>query len=135
MKRFRHRSLCARFAILAIVGLLWSHFVLVAHPICTNGAMAMAQTTMVEEHVGEPCHGAQPSATQQHDEILCVAHCSQGDLTNDVTRVPAVPAVLPVTPAVLDVVFLPAGQRPDPDVVPPVSWHRPTAHPAALLLI
>lgn len=135
MKRFRHRSLRARFAMLAIVGLLWSHLVLAAHPLCSAAAMAMAETTMVEGHAAAPCHDTQPSPSQQNDEMLCVAHCSQGDLTNDVTRVPAVPAVLPVTPAVLYVVFLPAGQLPDPDVVPPVSWHRPTAHPAALLLI
>ena len=70
------------------------------------------------------------------DEALCLAHCRQGDQTNDVARVPVIPALPPAAPAAIaSFVFLPADPAPHPGLPPPVSWHRPTAHPAAVLLI
>lgn len=133
MKRFRYRSTRTRFVILAIAGLLWSQLVLAAHPLCSTAAMAMSEVSVAMVAAEDDCHHEEvPSSAK----TLCVAHCSQGDQTNDVARVPVIPALPPAPPAAIAFfVFLPADPTPHPGVSPPVSWHRPTAHPAALLLI
>jgi hypothetical protein len=133
MKRFRRRPMRARLAILAMIGLLWSQLVLAAHPLCSMAAMAMSEVTVVLTRAVDDCHHGKtfPAA-----ETLCMAHCSKGDQTNDVARVPAIPALPPAAPAAIALfVLLPADSAHHPGLPPPISWHRPTAHPAALLLI
>lgn len=123
----------ARFAVLAMAGLLWSQLALAAHPLCSTAAMAMSELATVTATAGDGCHH---EGTPPMDEALCLAHCRQGDQTNDVARVPVIPALPPAAPAAIaSFVFLPADPAPHPGLPPPVSWHRPTAHPAAVLLI
>jgi hypothetical protein len=133
MKPFRRRQIRTRFALLAIVGLLWSQLVLAAHPVCSTAAMAMSELAMVKASAEGGCHHEEtPSA----DRTLCVAHCSQSDQTNDVARVPVIPALPPMVCAtIVSFVFLSVNLAHHPALPPPVSWHRPTAHPAAVLLI
>lgn len=134
MKRFRPRPMRARLAILAIVGLLWSQLVLAGHPLCSMVAMTMSGLEVTNTTPEHDCHDEEEASSA--DKSLCLAHCSQGDQTKDVARVPVIPALPPAAPvAIVCFVFLPADPTPHPGLPPPVSWHRPTAHPAALLLI
>jgi hypothetical protein len=136
MKRFRHHRWSARLSLLAMVALPWSQVALSSHPACTLASMALTASHAVQgDHGGpapEPCHPAPPADTS----AACESHCSRSDLSPDVTRVLAVPALgpLPAVP-VVNVQHLPR----DPDhaatLGPQCSWHRPTAHPASLLLI
>ena len=132
MNRYRRRRLRTRFAILAIVALLWSQVLLAAHPGCSMAAMALAEIAvpMAVEH---GCHESGPSS----ESTVCAAHCSQGQLSSEVGRVPPVPPLAPVPAigfsslAVLETDHL----APCIGLIPAVSWHRPTPHPASLLLI
>jgi len=133
MKRFRRRPMRARFAVLAMAGLLWSQLALAAHPLCSMAALAMSELALATTAAEHGCHHEETPST---DKTLCLAHCSQGDQTNDVARVPVLPALPPTAPiAIASFVFLPTDPALHPGLPPPVSWHRPTAHPAALLLI
>lgn len=131
MHAFRRRRLRARLSLLAMVVLLWSQLAFAAHP----GCLAVADQAPVATTAMPGCaHEAPPP-----EEPVCQSHCSQGDLSSDVARVPPVPPL----PAMLalswtTVVLHPRSARQqvtDLEGPPPVSWHRPTAHPAALLLI
>jgi hypothetical protein len=133
MKRLRHRRLRARLSILAIVALLWSQIVLAGHPACSLAAMALAEVADVATaDAGHDCHPPAPSP----DSTLCLAHCSQSDQSSDIGRIPPVP---PSTPApalgIVTVLLLGPDPAPGVELPPPVSWHRPTRHPASLLLI
>ena len=132
MIRLRRR-LRARIALVAIAALLWSQLILAAHADCLVTAPSVpAEVAAV--HNG--CVGQMPVAKQP----VCDAHCSHGDATAESARVPPVPPVLPA-PAIplISVAAIASGtvHQPEPrlGLPPPVSWHRPTAHPAALLLI
>jgi len=131
MNRSRHRRLRARLSILAIVALLWSQFVLASHPATAMSLVGSAQDSALVVMEGRCRHPA-PS----DDETLCIAHCSQGEQSSEVGRVPPVPALASV-PAigVSSIVTLAADRVPYVELPPPVSWHRPTSHPASLLLI
>ena len=137
MKCFRHRQMRARFALLAMIGLLWSQLVLAEHPLCPREAMAMPEmaVAMVDAEVVGAENGCHPAEMPATEDALCAAHCSQGDQTNDVARVPMIPALPPAPVTFAVFVLLPADPAPHSGLPPPVSWHRPTAHPAALLLI
>ncbi|RFP61202.1 hypothetical protein D0Y53_05650 [Luteimonas weifangensis] len=132
MRSFRRHRLRARLSLLAMVALLWSQLAMAAHPGC------LAIPAASEPAVAMASHGCEQEAPP-HQEPLCQSHCSQGELSSDVARVPPV-LPLPVMPAQSFVAVIAAPQAAAvlPDAVdgpPPVSWHRPTAHPAALLLI
>jgi len=137
MKRFC-RPLRARIAIFAVLALLWSQVVLAGHPACSMGFMALGQIDASSAATTDgPAHDCQEKSPSTED-VVCATHCGQGSLSSDVTRVPSVPELpAAVAPPVVQFVVL----RGDPVRVrhhalpPPVSWHRPTAHPAALLLI
>lgn len=137
MKRFRRRPFRARIAIFAVLALLWSQVVLAGHPACSMGFMALseldASVTLVVEGGAHGCH----EAPAPSDDSLCASHCGQGSLSSDVARVPDVPALPAAIPVgMAEVVSLSADSRRQHHALPPpVSWHRPTPHPAALLLI
>lgn len=119
----------------AVLALLWSQVVLAGHPACSMGFMALAELSVSAPMASHGPHGCHEE-TAPTDEAVCASHCGQGSLSNDVARVPDVPALPAANPvAVATFVFLPAHPRRHPALPPPVSWHRPTAHPAALLLI
>lgn len=132
MKRSRRQRLRARLSILAIVALLWSQFVLASHPAASMSGMALADAT-VPAAMGHGCQHPDPSDAAA---TVCSAHCSQGDQSSDVGRMPAVSALPPV-PAIgmASVVSLASRTGPHRGLPPAVSWHRPTSHPASLLLI
>lgn len=72
------------------------------------------------------------------DQSVCTAHCNQGDAAAESGRIPPVPPMLaaPVIPYTAVMVHqVGGGISVRIDSSPPPSWHRPTAHPAALLLI
>ena len=119
MKRFRHRSLRTRFAVLSIMGLLWSQLVLANHPLCSTTAMALAALDVATTSVADDCHLHTMPST---DASVCLAHCSQGDLSKDVARVPAIPALPPVAPLTFDsFALLPADLASHPGLPPPAS--------------
>lgn len=135
MKRFRQRRRRTRIAIFAMLALLWSQVVLAGHPACSMGFMALAGLGASAQMAGDGAHDCHDDSVPT-GEAVCAAHFGQSSLTSDVARVPDVPALpAAIPPAVAAFVFLPAHPRRHPAVPPPVSWHRPTAHPAALLLI
>lgn len=131
MTSLRRHRLRYRLSILALVALLWSQAVFAAHPTCALTVMAFSEfqgATLVEQD----CH---PTAAPT-DDAICTPHCGQGSQTNDTVRVPPVPS-LPaeyVTP-IGTLAAAQAHHRLQTALPPEVSWHRPTAHPAALLLI
>jgi hypothetical protein len=134
MRRSRcHRRLRIRIVLIALA-MLWSQFALAIHPGCL-----MAPAPAPDEgatHAHADCSGQAPSA----DAPMCAAHCDQEQASPDSARVPPVHPLpgLPEPPSTLAF-----ATRTGPVVVartqaataPPCSWHRPTAHPAALLLI
>ena len=137
MQRFRRHRWSTRLSLLAMVALLWTQMALASHPACTLASMALADSGIGHaDHGGpppEPCH---PAPAVDASSPACESHCSRSELSPDVSRVLAVPALglLPAIPLV-SVQHLPH----DPDAAqapgPLRSWHRPTAHPASLLLI
>lgn len=129
MIRLRRR-LRVRIALLAMVLLLWSQFVLAGHAGCLMEAPA-AQTGLAAM---DNCDGEMPPPAP-----VCAAHCSDGEATAESSRIPAVPPMLaaPAIPltsiaAIANEIY---GGVPCIGLPPPPSWHRPTGHPAALLLI
>lgn len=131
----RRRPLRLRIAILAMLALLWSQTALAWHAMCAAELPpAVAQVIPMDGHVGGDCHAAPPPAGD--DAGLCAAHCDQSTPSPDVARIPGVPALPALVPA-MTVALLPAlsQARLQPDIPPPIPWKRPTAHPAAILLI
>ena len=137
MKPFRRHRWSPRLSLLAMVALLWTQLALASHPACTLASMALAENGIGHAEHGqpapEPCH---PASTVDTSSPACELHCSRCELSPDVSRVLAVPAMglLPAIPVVSVQRLL---REPDADQAPgPLrSWHRPTAHPASLLLI
>jgi hypothetical protein len=143
MKRLRHHRLRARLSLLAMVALLWTQFAMASHPACTLASMVMSGT-----HAGmaladgpppepEPCHPS-PAPTAAVDlSAGCESHCSRSDLASDASRALSVPALgpLPTSPLVRVLAHVPLSPAGAASPGPLCSWHRPTAHPANLLLI
>ena len=116
-----------------MVALLWSQLVLASHPACTLSSMVLDAGHAA---LKAPCHDAPAPADAPSDAPVCESHCSRGDLSPDVARVLAVPALGPI-PAVpvMTVQRLPHARAERERAAPDVAWHRPTPHPASLLLI
>ncbi|GAB2502333.1 hypothetical protein [Arenimonas alkanexedens] len=135
MERFRRHHPRTRFSLLAIFVLLWSQLALASHPACTLSSMMFEQAHPVVE---APCHvtGGAAAAADMADEPACESHCSRSDLSPDTARVLAVPALAPqpAAPAIA-VQCLAEVNYVGPSPAPLGAWHRPTLHPASLLLI
>ena len=130
MNALRRRRLRTRVSLLAITALLWSQMLLALHADCLSPAMGGFPSTAVVEH--SDC-ADQGDAT---DLVVCASHCGQGDASSDGSRIPPVQPLGPMLMVpVVDVMHL----RPQCDAGArlPVhgSWHRPTLHPASVLLI
>ncbi len=140
MARLRHRKWFQRAALLAMAALLWFQFALAGHGGCldlpgTPAAAVAAGADTPHDH-GHGCDAELTSA----DRAVCAAHCSLGGISDVSGRIPPVPPLFVgawvswfVVAEVAD-----AGPGVTPSWVespPKAAWHRPTAHPAALLLI
>lgn len=137
MKRFRCLRLRARLSLLAVFALLWSQLALASHPACTLSSMLFEQAHRAAE---TPCHDAGGTLTSAPDDpagqAVCESHCSRSDLSSDTPRMLAVPALAPLPGVpVVAVQHLPNPGHAPPSSAPLGAWHRPTPHPASLLLI
>ena len=134
MKRFRRHRLRTRLAIFAIVGLLWSHLALAGHSACMTMTMTMAMAAPEVTAMAES--GCQHDQASLAETAVCDTHCGQGGQSSDTPRAP-LPLPLPIGP--LPALVAMAGLLPASlhilGLPPRVHWHRPTTHPAALLLI
>jgi hypothetical protein len=137
MNRIRRRRWRTALSLLAMFALVWAQVVIASHPACEIPAMAAspahaqhAQATVVDEL--PPCHGAPPN-----DDLLpCESHCSQGDLGQELPRLLSVPTLGPVPlMPVVNMRQMSVGSDHSAAAHPRVAWHRPTLHPASLLLI
>lgn len=130
MKPSRHQRLHLRIMILTIMALLWSQFTLAGHP-----AASMAFAAL---DAGQPAglqHGCQHPAPAD-DSAVCAPHCTQGDQSRDITRIPPVPASLPAPVYSIALIAAPVDRTAVYRATPlAVSWNRPTLHPASILLI
>jgi len=122
-----------------MVALLGSQFALAGQGGCLDlpgtPAAVAADTDTRHDH-GHGCDAELASA----DKALCSAHCSEGDVSADSGRIPPVPPL--IVGAWLS--WFTVAEVADGghgvtstwvDSPPRPAWHRPTAHPAALLLI
>lgn len=137
MNRIRRHRWRTPFSLLAMLALVWAQLALASHPACAISAMDSSpahaqhgQAAPADEP--PPCHGA-PAVD---DTPLCASHCSQGDLGQDGPRLLSVPTLgqVPLMPVVA-VRRLPDGDSHAASAHPRSAWHRPTPHPASLLLI
>lgn len=134
MTCLRHRTWYLRIAIFAMAALLWSQFALSGHADClaTTSPSVPAEVSLNDHG----CDGGIASS----DEAMCDAHCSEDDVSADSGRVPLLPPLFAgswwsgVSVAELTAAEAAAG-APSIHSPPRVVWNRPTAHPAALLLI
>src|SRR3990167_1581895 len=137
MNRIRRHRWRTPLSLLAMLALVWAQLALVTHPACAISAMSLslepahhAQHTPADQNL-PPCHGAPVS----DDAAMCASHCNQGDLSKDPPRLLSVPTLgqVPLMP-VLAQLRLPDA-APAVAARPRAAWHRPTRHPASLLLI
>ena len=130
LKCFRRRRLRNRLSLLAIVALLWSQMVLAWHADCFAVSMPqMVAVAAAHEHCAEQ--------GEQVDRAVCDAHCNQGD-SSPATPLAAlsVPALPPDPLARIAVVLqLGGGALEIAPARAAAAWHRPTHHPASVLLI
>lgn len=140
MNRFRRHRWRTPISLLAMLALLWAQLALASHPVCALSAMASMPTHAQHADHGDavavetppPCHGAPLSS----DAPLCASHCSQGDLSKEAPRLGSVPALGPLpTLPVVAIQRLPDAAGHAVAARPHSAWHRPTPHPASLLLI
>ncbi len=126
----RHRRLRRHIVIFTVLALLWSQLAVAAHP-----AASMAFAALDGGTTAGLQHGCQHPLVSD-DATVCVAHCTQGDQSRDASRIPPVPALLPAPGYAFAWIAAPADgtviYRATPLVV---GWHRPTLHPASILLI
>lgn len=140
MVRIRHRNWFQRTALLAMAALLWSQFALAGHGECldlpgTPAAFVAAASDTRHDH-GHACDAELPSASK----ALCDAHCTEGGISADSGRIPSIPPLLVGAWFSWFAVAESGDGAPGVtstwvDSPPRPAWHRPTAHPAALLLI
>lgn len=135
MVKLRQRKWYQRSVFVAVTALLWSQFALAAHNGCLD---APSPAPLAVEQIAheDGCGDTLPVA----EEALCDAHCSQDDASSETLRAPSVfPAFagawLPWFPVLAAIDGMPVFTSGWVDSPPRPAWHRPTLHPAALLLI
>ena len=139
MARLRHWKWFQRTAFLAMAALLWSQFALAGHDGCLSlpdPSSEVAAAADTRHGHGHDCNAELPSASKS----LCDAHCTENDVSADSGRTPTVPplfagAWLPWLAVAGIADGVPVAASTWIDSPPRPAWHRPTAHPAALLLI
>jgi hypothetical protein len=130
--RLRQRRLQRRISLIAIFALLWSQWIYAGHGACTLSDVQRPQLE-VTTSMGSHCHDEQDAAKVS----LCASHCARADLNSESARLLSVPVLAIEWP--LQWALTPLAVAPPPVVssapARPPSWHRPTLHPASLLLI
>lgn len=131
----RRRRWRSRTAWLALLALSWTQVTLASHGLCVLDALGgePAASKIVPKHA---CHdSAAEVAVRNAEALVCAAHCSQGDQSSENARVPLLTA-LPVER------WNPRELTPPGNAIPARTLrdprgqhHRPTSHPATLLLI
>lgn len=124
-----------RITLFAAFALLWTQLAFAIHPACTPAVESLGMVGYSAVAIAHCDHDAYAGAASQ---VVCEGHCSQGDASSDVARVPPVPP-LP---------GLPAMPRFALEVAPAscagtlaharclvASSRGPTGHPAKILLI
>lgn len=131
LKRLRRRRLRTRLSLLAIVALLWSQMALAWHADCL--AVPMPSMAAASSAVHDHCS----DQVNQADRAVCEAHCNQGDSSPATPLAsPSVPALPPEPLAGIAVVLqLGDGALEVEPARAIAAWHRPTHHPASILLI
>lgn len=140
MRRFRQSRLRTRLSLLVIVALVWTQFALASHPACTLASMVLsgahADLVVAPDPRSAPCH---PEPSPGSGELAdCQSHCSQSELASESPRTLSIPDLAPAraAPPVLSLAVATGHPMRTPAAGSPMgSWHRPTAHPASLLLI
>ncbi|WP_146151830.1 hypothetical protein [Ahniella affigens] len=137
MTLFRRRRLRTSLSLLAMWALLWSQLVLAAHPACDAAMMLRAQAkSAAQEHCHDRSDATKTTADDHAGGALCKSHCGRSDLSSDVTRLPDLPAMPAVAwVPLLSVASLPTLGQTTFHPAPLGAWHRPTRHPASVLLI
>jgi hypothetical protein len=138
MNRIRRHRWRKSISLIAIVALAWTQIALASHPACTPSTLgglpdhAYYVSTLPADTETAPCHGV-PAGDESP---LCESHCSQGDLSKDAFQPLYVPS-LGHSPMlkVADTRQLHSASRDAMGAHPPAKCHRPTLHPASLLLI
>ena len=128
---FRRRRLRVRLSLLAIMALLWSQLALAQHVDCFAFRTPPAVTAASRAH--DHCHGTR----DQTERAVCAAHCNRGDSSAEGQRAaPVIPALPPDPLARVSFLLgLENGFPRGPTAYAGTSWHRPTLHPASVLLI
>lgn len=131
LKALRHRRPRIHLSLLAIMVLLWSQMALALHADCFAllASPMVAATASGHDHCAESINAS--------DRILCDAHCNQGSSSPDTSRTAF--SVLALPPDLIkklsSVMRLTTGTPPSPLGRADAAWHRPTSHPASVLLI
>lgn len=130
LKYFRRRRIRNRLSLLAMVALLWSQILLAGHAGCFSMSMPpMVAAAAAHHHCGEHVDEAVPG--------VCEAHCNQGD-SSPATPVAqlSVPPLPPDAFAIIAVLRqIDRGVSERAPARATAAWHRPTLHPASVLLI
>ncbi len=126
---FRQRQFKQRTSLLVIVMLLWSQLALASHGACLFGDNAVLATPPAADQSAH-CDGAESEV----DKPLCQSHCGRADLSFEVTQALSVPAIAPDWRFAWPRLIVASSSQSVP-ISQLASWHRPTAHPASLLLI
>lgn len=134
MNPSRRQRLRKRLSILAIFTLLWAQFAMASHPFAAMVGTGNAAATATAA-TNAPHQGCVEGQLAEHDAV-CSTHCKHGDQANEIGKIPPVPFLDNVSR-----IFLPLLVEAIPgscslsDAAPLAAWHRPTRHPASLLLI
>ncbi|MFZ5635595.1 MAG: hypothetical protein ACOY82_03305 [Pseudomonadota bacterium] len=131
---FRRQGVVSRFAIAAIIGMLWSQIAIASHADCVGTSTSMKTSVIATAHEDgrADCHDPEPKSA----DSLCFFHCAQHNITKDVAQVDAPRPILLPTAFLFHVVDVRRiGIAIEPPLWPTLSRHRPTRHPAELLLI
>lgn len=130
----RRRRPSRKWLILALLAMIWSQSVLALHGGCASLPPSHARHGAATVNVAG--HQCDESARETQDPT-CLAHCDHKSSTTDVSRIPPVPAMLPLAWGVVHAVNADAAPMlyARGDAPPRSSLHGPLGHPTPLLLI
>ncbi|MCB1555634.1 MAG: hypothetical protein KDJ14_17680 [Xanthomonadales bacterium] len=112
-----------------MMALLWSQMALALHADCMSVSGAQGMASAVQ-------HADCDEGSDEGNQALCMTHCQDSDRGVDTARAAlTVPALLPAEPIAIAVLADAAQPHDAPPARHREGRHRPTAHPASILLI